>query len=305
MSPGAPAEIRSTNPLGVVSRLTGLSAHVLRAWERRHGAVRPLRSAGGTRRYRASDVARLRLLAGAVAAGHAIGEVANLTDSELRARLRAKDPGKVGEAVIERTLEALERLDAAQVERLLGFQLAALGPGPFVRDVAVPLLEAIGERWVASRLCIAAEHLATATLRGLLGSALRELPEARGPAILFATPSGERHELGLLLAAVVARGAGGRTIFLGTELPVDDLLLAARRSRARALALAITTRPRAEAEAALRAVRSGLPADVLLWIGGRGSAQLQLDPGIDRLADFGALQDAVELLAGAGAGRQS
>jgi hypothetical protein len=51
-----------TYPLGSVVRLTGLGEHTIRAWERRYAAVIPERTPGGTRRYSAADVARLRLL---------------------------------------------------------------------------------------------------------------------------------------------------------------------------------------------------------------------------------------------------
>jgi DNA-binding transcriptional MerR regulator len=73
-APDPPISNEPTYSLGAVARLTGLSPHVLRAWERRYGAVRPLRTPGGTRLYRESDVARLRQLRAAVQAGHSISE---------------------------------------------------------------------------------------------------------------------------------------------------------------------------------------------------------------------------------------
>src|SRR5512145_2624110 len=117
----------ATYALGAVVRLTGLSAHVIRAWERRYGAVRPQRSAGGTRRYSEDDVARLRLLATAVAQGHRIGALAGLSDDAIE-RLLAP-PGRAPAASPVDELVALaERLDAAGLERGLGLQLGALGP---------------------------------------------------------------------------------------------------------------------------------------------------------------------------------
>ena len=73
----------STYSLGAVARITGLSPHVLRSWERRYGAVSPSRTPGGTRRYADADVARLKLLAAAVRAGHSIGTLSSLSDEEL------------------------------------------------------------------------------------------------------------------------------------------------------------------------------------------------------------------------------
>ena len=131
-----------TYSLGAVARLTGLSPHVLRAWERRYGAVKPLRTPGGTRRYRESDVARLRQLRAAVQAGHSISEVANAPAEELERRLELS-PALPAPSLAP-LLAAIEQLDAPTTEQLLGAQLAALGPIRFVRTVASPLLNVIG-----------------------------------------------------------------------------------------------------------------------------------------------------------------
>jgi DNA-binding transcriptional MerR regulator len=167
MSHARPVEDRVCEPaeatysLGAVTRLTGLSAHVLRAWERRYRAVEPLRTAGGTRRYRESDVARLRLLRAATDAGHPIGDIAGLPNRELERRLAvAEEPPA---PPLTAFLEAAEELDAGELERLLSVQLATLGPRGFTRLVALPLLREIGERWAAGKLGIASEHLASAT----------------------------------------------------------------------------------------------------------------------------------------------
>ena len=64
------------HPMRVVTRRTGLSADLLRAWERRHEVVKPSRSMGGRRLYSDDDIERLRLLYRATLAGRSIGQVA-------------------------------------------------------------------------------------------------------------------------------------------------------------------------------------------------------------------------------------
>ena len=146
-TPESPIPTEPTYSLGAVARLTGLSPHVLRAWERRYGAVTPLRTSGGTRRYRESDVARLRKLRSAVQAGHSISEVANATEDELERRLELTP--LLPTPPLDPILDAIEQLDAPTTERLLGAQLAVLGATRFVRMVAAPLLHEIGTRWEA------------------------------------------------------------------------------------------------------------------------------------------------------------
>jgi DNA-binding transcriptional MerR regulator len=284
-----------TYPLRTASRLTGVSPALLRAWEKRYEVVVPVRTAGGTRRYSAHDLSRLKLVKAAVDAGHRIGRVAQLDTAELE-RLTA-DSSAPSPGGFEEIFAALDRLDANEAQRLLGMQLSSLGPTRFARDFAIPLVREIGERWASKSLNIASEHLATAVLRSMFGSALRpNAASQEGPTIVFATPPGERHELGLQMAALTAMGAGANPVYLGAELPLDDLLHASARTRASAIALSMVTISPAQAEKALGELRAKLPNDVHLWVGGHGAAALELTNGTERFDTLEALEQRVALL---------
>jgi DNA-binding transcriptional MerR regulator len=284
-----------TYSLGAVVRLTGLSPHLLRAWERRYGAVSPQRTEGGTRRYRESEVARLRLLHAAVQAGHRIGDVANLDDPELR-RLLELERTQPSPPLSE-IREATRRLDLDAVERLVGRQLAGLGPRDFAKQVVEPLMRELGERWEQGECCVASEHLLSAVARSYLGAMLlRASSSAHSPPILLTTPPGERHELGLLMSAVAAADAGGNPVYLGPELPLEELTEAVANLNAGAVALSISRMPRREGEHAVRSIRKALPPDVELWVGGAASHELSLPPRTERVDDFEELERKVELL---------
>lgn len=286
-----------TYSLGAVSRLTGLSPHVLRAWERRYAAVTPLRTPGGTRRYREADVARLRLLGACVQAGHPIGDVAGLPERELRRRIdgAAAEPAPP----LAPILAALDRLDAGEAERLLGVQLAALGPRRFAAAVVVPLLHAVGDEWERGRLCVASEHLGSVVLRNLLGGALRHRSGAlHATPVLFTTLAGDRHELGALLCAVVAADLGAGAIYLGPDLPVSELVLAAQRTGAAVVAVGVgRALPERQREREIRRLRKELPREVEIWIGGPGGQDLDLAEGVELLAGLEDLERKVALVA--------
>ena len=255
-----------TYALGAVVRLTGLSAHTIRAWERRYGAVRPTRTPGGTRRYTPSDIARLRVLKAGVEAGHRIGEIAGLPDAEIDARLSLlRDDAR---PPLEELRAAIARLDAVEVERLLAIQCAVLGPAAFARDVAAPLLREVGDRWESGDLSVAAEHLVSSITRGILGAALRGSADRDAPRLLLATPEGERHELGCLIAAVTALASGAAPTYLGPDLPAGEVAQAARRIGAAAVALSNVHLPVREARRYVRQLRRQLPDGVALWVGG-------------------------------------
>jgi len=285
----------TTYPLRAAARLTGLSPELLRAWERRYRAVEPLRTPGGTRRYRASDVDRLRLLKAVVDAGYRIGQIAQLDRAELERRAAAeRAPSAAG---LEGVLAAVRRLDADETQRLLSVQFAAMGPVRFARELAIPLAREIGDRWADGRLGIASEHLTTAVVRSLLGAALAPNAVSRlGPRIVFATLSGERHELGLQTAALTAMGAGANPIYLGAELPVEELSRAVEEVGASVLGLSVVMRPAEESLSGLAEIRSELPGSVRLWVGGAGSESLEAREGVERIDDLELLERRVALL---------
>lgn len=295
MSKPRPEAVELTYALGAVSRLTGLSPELLRAWERRYGVVEPLRTPGGTRRYRAEDLERLRLLKAAVDAGHRIGNVASLPTDALRG-LERPTPERTPPP-LDPVLEAVERMDAAEAQRLIGLQLSALGPARFAREFAAPLAHEIGARWSSDGLGIASEHLATSIVRSMLGIALQPTAASvRGPRIAFATPSGERHELGIQMAALTALGAGASPIYLGVELPVEEMLAAVEISHAVALGVGIVSLPTLQAERAVAAIRGGLHEAVRLWIGGAGAPHLAPLDGVETIDDLEELEQRVERL---------
>lgn len=284
-----------TYSVGATSRLTGLSPDVLRAWERRHSVVEPVRTEGGTRRYRASDLERLRLVKAAVDAGHRIGEVARLEPAELERRIEAAAP--THRSSLDEVMGALQRLDGGEAERLIAAQLAALGPMRFVDQFALPLLNAIGDGWASQRLCVASEHLGSALLRSLLGSALRPTAAHRNaPVVVFATLPGERHEIGLLMAALIALGAGANPLYLGADLPLDESTRAVETSGAAALALSVVALAPQPAQQALHELRGDLATGVELWVGGAGADSIELPERVQRIDSLAKLEHQVELL---------
>lgn len=280
--------------LGAVVRRTGLTEHVLRAWERRYHAITPHRTPGGSRRYTEAHIRRLILLRQAIEAGHTISEIARLPDAELQ-RLVAEVPQPESRP-LEDILGALHHLDWREAERLLGMHFGALGPRTFALEVVAPLLCEIGERWEQGRFSIAAEHMASSITRSMLGVALRaSAASASERPILFTTPEGERHEFGCLVAALVAVGVGGNPVYLGPDLPVSEVLDAAGLLSPTAVALGVVMADGAAVETYLRALRRDLPADVAVWVGGPHGGDLTLPARVEFLRDIRDLERQIRL----------
>jgi DNA-binding transcriptional MerR regulator len=272
--------------VGAVTRLTGLSAHVLRSWERRYGAVRPHRTAGGSRRYTEAEVARLRLLRAGVKCGHPISALAPLSDVEIAALLDTRSD--TSGLPFEEVLGAIARLDAREVDRLLAFQLVVRGARGFALDFVLPLFVEIGARWESGFLSVTAEHMATYVAGNLLGTALRSAPVADGlPPILFTTPAGEQHEFGVLVAALVASSGGADAVYLGADLPAGEVARAASHLNARAVVLGVVALEPRDTTTYLGALQRDLEQGVSVWIGGDGALRVtELPSGVTFIESY-------------------
>lgn len=267
-------------PIRAVSKLTGVPVDTLRAWERRYGVVTPIRDSRG-RLYGDADVRKLRVLRLLVDRGHPIGRLVKLSEQELaRLQTQADGPHVAGPAAgpdLEALNGALERFDGTAADRELRRLAALLPPRQLVHQVALPLMRRVGESWFEGRLGIAQEHLASGVLRNLLGSMLRvHAPEEPRLALLFATPPAERHEFGVLAAAMLAAAGGMGAVYLGSDLPGAEIGAAARRTGARAVVLGVMgASGTAELAGALREVAEALPRGVELWVGGPRNAEVE------------------------------
>jgi MerR family transcriptional regulator, light-induced transcriptional regulator len=288
-------------PIGAVARLTGVAIDTLRIWERRYGVVTPARDERG-RMYSEADVRRLQRLAAAVARGHAIGRVAKLPDAELEALLAVQPSAAAsdvaagnGHPPIAALMRALAAYDADGLDRELGRLAVALPPRDLVHRVVLPVMKEVGDEWEAGRLTAGQEHLLSAALRNLLGALLRlSLASREGRRLLFATPSGERHEFGILAAAMLAALGGLGVVYLGPDLPAAQIQDAATLTESDVVLLGLTfASGQAESIEEVGALADRLPPSVELWIGGPvppDVARTIARPALVLLQDFAALE---------------
>jgi MerR family transcriptional regulator, light-induced transcriptional regulator len=287
---------RQRHPIGVVVERTGLSQDVLRVWERRYRAVEPSRGEGGHRLYSDDDIARLRLLSAATAAGRSIGQVAPLSTDELsrmvqedatarldpvRSAVRHRDISRRAPTldVVDQAHELSAKLDAVELEHVLRRAVAQFGVTAFIEDVASPLLRRIGEDWHAGRLSIAQEHLASSTVHDIIMEAMRSMARRSASAtVLVATPAGERHAIGAALVGAAAAADGWGVLYLGTDVPATDIAAAAKATKAAVVAMSVTyVHDRGRTLEEIRSLRDLLPPTVTLVVGGAGATGIALD----------------------------
>ncbi len=314
---GQPRFLAPRHPIQVVARATGLSPDVLRAWERRYQAVTPGRTPGAHRLYSDADIARLVLIRKALASGRRIGFVAQLPLEDLQA-LAVEDeampvrdflPGERtasrggGAARLESALDSVGEMNGARLERILDEAAMTLTTREVLENLVVPLLQEIGQRWRDGSLGIRHEHLATAAIRSWLIAARQSQTAPGGaPALVVATPAGQLHELGALIAALVAETAGWSVTYVGVDLPAEEIAATARQKRAHAVVLSLVyppDDPRIPHE--LRRLKRQLPAGVALLAGGdaaRRYARALSEVGARLVGSIADLMEALDGLRG-------
>jgi MerR family transcriptional regulator, light-induced transcriptional regulator len=208
--------------IGELSRRSGYSADVIRAWERRYDLLRPTRTDGGYRLYSADDISRLRLMRHYLARGIPTSRAAGLVHRVQTAALDANPgvpPGDVRKA-LQVLRDSLESFDDGPADRTLERLLGVFAPGAVLRDVVLPYLREVGERWACGEATIAQEHFASNFLEGWMHTMARGWNRS-GPyrAVLACVP-GERHAMGLMAFGLALHDLGWRITYLGADAPL-------------------------------------------------------------------------------------
>ncbi|MFQ3536427.1 MAG: MerR family transcriptional regulator [Aggregatilineales bacterium] len=249
-----------------VEQQTGISAATLRAWERRYLLIEPKRTASGYRLYSDRDIALLRWVRQQMNDGLTISRVVAILEAARQSgeaiyvepddvpASTARPAPQPPSDFVQPLVQALISLDTERADEVIE-QAFALYTMPTVYvEIITPALIEIGELWHRGEISISIEHFATTYLRGRLLGLLQAYPH-RGdmPMIIVACAPGERHEIGALIFAVMLRQQGFNAIYLGQDVPVDDIVQTAIQERAAMICLSANN---ATSALALRDVQS-------------------------------------------------
>lgn len=226
--------------IGELSRRTGVSPELLRAWERRYALLSPTRSDGGFRLYSTRDEARIRSMKRHLAEGLSAAEAARLSSSE-EAVIEIPEATEGPLSTLAGELSsALDRFDETTAESTLDQLFATYSVEAVLRMVFLPYLSEVGNRWQEGTMSVAQEHFASQILRMRLDRLGAGWGSGRGPIALLACPPGERHELGLMMFGVVLARQGWRISYLGPDTPLEEVEAAAKPRDVRMILLGVT-----------------------------------------------------------------
>jgi methanogenic corrinoid protein MtbC1 len=284
--------------IGELARLTGITTHTLRVWEKRYGSPHSQRMPSGHRRYLKEDVPRLRAIVKALESGYRASKVVSGTLEELHSLMGLKpllgpNPKSIqenenssNEILIERWIKGIHEYNDDCLIQGFHEQWNKSGPLKFIIEYMIPLIERVGKGWEFGELSIPQEHFATECIDSFLTSKWRQLNSRKeGWNLLMATLPGETHNLGLLMSAVVASLSGAKIIYLGLDTPLEDIISTANIFEPKLLCLSISSgKNLLDTEDCLLKIKTELKKNITLISGGNGTPENL--PGIKKIEDF-------------------
>lgn len=210
-----------------IENLSGIKAHTLRIWEQRYQLFVPKRRESKHRYYDNEDLKHILRISQLYHSGVKISKIARLSDDAIRSMAI----GKIEEfqstgAFVHNLIEAAIDFNEEAFEMLLDKAFKQFGFQSTIIDIVYVFLERVGLLWLTDHMIPAQEHFASNIVRQKIIAHIELLKVSPLPSqntyVLF-TMEGEYHEIPLLLAYYLMKASGKRCIYMGTDLPFDDL----------------------------------------------------------------------------------
>ena len=209
-----------------LENLSGIKAHTIRIWEQRYGFLKPQRTSTNIRFYSSEELKTILNVALLNKYGFKVSHIDKMQPQEIRERiLSLSDVVAMQERFVNDLMQAMVDLDMDLFEKTLENYISAKGIERTITQIIFPFLEKIGILWLTGHIIPAQEHLVTNIIRQKIIVAIDKVESplmANKTAMLF-LPETEYHELGLLFLNFILKSRGIKTIYLGANVPVNDI----------------------------------------------------------------------------------
>lgn len=218
----------NTFSISQLSQFSGVKAHTIRIWEQRYNTLKPNRTEGNTRYYDNDQLRRLLNIVSLSNIDYKVSELSGMSDKELFTLIENsnnKEENGQENYFISQLISAGMTYDEAGFEKMFSHCLLHFGlKGTYIK-VLYPLLVRLGFMWTSDTIPPAHEHFISNLIRQKLFTAIDSLPasEVQSDSWLLFLPENEFHEIGLLFANYILRSNGKKTIYLGSNVPLESI----------------------------------------------------------------------------------
>lgn len=209
-----------------LEQFSGIKAHTIRTWEKRYQVFSPGRSIANIRSYTLDDVTRLLHLCLLTTYGFKISDLVHLPAAELEAKIATLKADKARRFhYVSRLIIAMFTNNTEEFEAVLDESLIAWDVHATIEDVILPFLERVQILSYADS-SIEVHFAVTAVRRKIILGIEKSMPVAQGAetALLF-LPQHEHYDLLLLYTCHALKKQGFRTLYLGTNISLENLKL--------------------------------------------------------------------------------
>lgn len=210
-----------------LEKLSGIKAHTIRIWEKRHKIIQPSRTTTNIRFYSDDDLKKIINVSLLNNSGIKISHIADMSLAEMNRKVLEISEVKSDTSVyIDQLIPAMIDMEEEAFEKILNTIILRFGFERTVTEIIYPFLEKIGILWQAQNITPAHEHFISNLIRQKIIVAIDglQLPSKTAQKVVLFLPEGEMHELGLLFDHYLARLLGFRTYYLGQNVPHEDLI---------------------------------------------------------------------------------
>jgi MerR family transcriptional regulator, light-induced transcriptional regulator len=209
-----------------LENLSGIKAHTIRIWEQRYQFLKPSRTETNIRYYSCDELKKLLNIALLNKYGFKISHIDKMRDEELREKIMSlSGPEALQERIINDLIQSMIDLDMDKLEETLDRYINAKGVERAITQIIFPFLEKIGVLWLTNHINPAQEHLVTNIIRQKLIVGIEQVRSSlkADKSVLLFLPEGEHHEIGLLFVCYLLRSRGVHVIYLGANVPLNDV----------------------------------------------------------------------------------
>ncbi len=271
-----------------VAAITGLSAHLIRKWEKRYTLFTLERGTNGYRTFTEEDIQFLLYLKNQLAMGQTIGQLAQSGADDLRHSMN-RVPVEVSllpeefRAESQRLVQAARRQNARDITQILTTWIEQYGLEQALRNIIFPLLQVVGDLWHQGGISISGEHRISQLVRQHIINTLKQEPTTGSIPALVACVPGDYHEIGPLATTLFLQKSGWQSTYLGPNISFEVLQMALRRRQAQLMILScILEPPRETVQKWLNTISQEIQPLCQVMVGGTGFA-----PYAKELADHG------------------
>jgi DNA-binding transcriptional MerR regulator len=203
--------------------ISGIKAHTIRIWEQRYNILNPERSLTNIRYYSDNDLKKLLNIVLLLKKGFKISDFKKTGDDEIADLVRKSTlriPGT------EAFVVAMLNFDIVYFNRFIDDAITSMGFEKTLDRIIYPLMEKIGLLWLTNAITPAHEHFVSNILRQKFFrqiDLMEHVAESKKTFLLF-LPYYEQHEMSLLYAYYVIKKYGHKAIYLGQNVPTEDVL---------------------------------------------------------------------------------